>query len=104
MKRSCACGDIHNRGERCPKAQRRWIRKASSTKRGYNAEYAANRAAMIDMAWERGWPCIICTEPFNAKSEITAEHIVPLRIVRDNSLRNLAPAHYACNSSRRKHR
>lgn len=67
--------------------------------RGYDNEYDRNRKLMIEDTWRYQLPCVLCGKGFDRKSDITAEHVIPLRIARDNSRANLQPAHSSCNSA-----
>ena len=53
---------------------------------------------MIQRAWANREPCCICGGEFMSMSDITAEHLQPLRNGRNNDLANLAPAHRGCNT------
>lgn len=69
----------------------------SRQQRGYDSEYDRNRQLMIDHSWLYQLPCVLCQQGFDKKSDITAEHVIPLRVKRDNSYANLKPAHERCN-------
>lgn len=80
----------------CRNDQERLRDRPSSTKRGYDANYRAQRLKVVEAA-RRGEPCCICHEAFGYDELVTAEHIVPLRQGGTNERANLGPAHARCN-------
>src|SRR5262245_26743389 len=78
----------------------RQARRPTSAERGYTQKYRQLRAIMIAAAWANGTPCHICGQCFKRAEDISADHIVPLSRSGTNSLDNLAPSHFECNSSR----
>lgn len=64
--------------------------------------YARNRRLMIEHAWLHRLPCVRCGQPFGARSEITAEHLIPVRDGGTNELSNLGPCHDGCNKAWRR--
>jgi hypothetical protein len=55
---------------------------------------------MIERSWRNGDCCVMCGKPFASKSDISAEHLIPVRRGGTSDLDNLAPAHLACNIAR----
>lgn len=110
LRRPClGCGAIIPSGSRCPACTLAATRRTEATRpsrgqRGYGKDYQANRKIMIDRAWRNGEPCIRCGKRFRAKSEITAEHIVPKRHGGGNETENLAPCCAPCNIAWNKRR
>lgn len=54
---------------------------------------------MIEEAWQRRYPCVICGGGFERKRDITAEHVIKRKYGGSNARENLAPAHSRCNSA-----
>jgi len=85
---------------RCPACQATATanrnQRPSSSARGYDGEYQANKPIVIEQG-RRGRPCHICGKPFTARNKITVEHIKPVREGGGSELENLAPAHTWCN-------
>ena len=75
--------------------------RPSRQARGYTAEYVRNRNAIVRsvLADPANARCVLCGRGFTgcAPHEITAEHIVPLRLGGTSSKENLAAAHSWCN-------
>jgi 5-methylcytosine-specific restriction endonuclease McrA len=107
LRRPCLVCGKPSRGARCPEHRTTPVRrkppraKLPRRLRGYDAEYERNRKAMADFAWQYGMPCVLCGQGFERKSDITAEHIVPVRSGGTADPANLGPAHQKCNSAYR---
>jgi 5-methylcytosine-specific restriction endonuclease McrA len=64
--------------------------------------YYRNRKIVIDNAIREHQCCVICHGAFDKTTDITAEHLIPLRDGGSNELSNLGPAHSWCNYNYRK--
>jgi hypothetical protein len=100
LPRSCrVCGKV-GRAVCAQHDNRRPSNSRDRGKRAYSdSEYQRNRKIMIDIAWQQGRPCVKCAGPFEKKSDITAEHLVPVRSGGTGALGNLGPCHHGCNSN-----
>lgn len=99
------CGEAESKKRHAAREARR----PSARKRGYDAEYEANRTKLVaatERAMQDGYMvrCVICKAPFIQGQKITAEHIIPRRYGGSNSYSNLGPAHSGCNTAWNKSR
>lgn len=69
--------------------------------RGYNTQYDRNRLLMIEQAIAQNAPCYKCGKRFTARDQITADHVLPLRLGGTSELFNLAPCCKKCNYGHR---
>src|ERR1700744_6286410 len=96
--RKCGCVCAGSLCTDCRNDQERKRNRPSAAKRGYGAQYRANRLRVLQRA-RNGEPCCICGQKFtlNELDGVTAEHVVPLRHGGGSEEANLAPAHPRCN-------
>jgi 5-methylcytosine-specific restriction endonuclease McrA len=80
-----------------PQPPRRPDNRPSRQARGYDAEYEANRAIIVNNARAYNLPCWKCGKQFGPIETITADHRIPLRKGGTNDLDNLLPACTRCN-------
>src|SRR5215470_1935111 len=98
MNKSCRiCGRVINRGGICG-ACKPPPRKVNPV---YHApDYRRNRKLMIETSWKYARNCWLCGMPFISKTDISADHVIPIAMGGTNELDNLAPAHKICNAKR----
>lgn len=93
LPRSCACGAIHQPGQRCPTAVARWEKRRGKTTERFGSGWESISKQVIKR--DRGI-CHLCGQP----RADTADHIVPRSKGGDNHPSNLRAAHRSCNSAR----
>jgi 5-methylcytosine-specific restriction endonuclease McrA len=71
--------------------------RGSRQSRGYDAMYYRNRKIVIATAIREHQSCCICHQPFVDTTDITAEHVIPLREGGSSELSNMSAAHSSCN-------
>lgn len=101
LPRPCAVCGRPSRASRCA-VHPRERHTDSAAARGYDSAYTAERRrimAEVRTVLLAGGivPCVICRRAIASLSELSIEHVRPLRHGGDSSPANLAAAHRACN-------
>jgi len=98
LPRACLkCGVPGTSGicDRCKAAEN--ARRGPRNQRGYDRQYDQHRRRLIEITWSQHLPCYWCSQPFREKSEITADHLIPLRDGGGSEFENLVPSCARCN-------
>jgi hypothetical protein len=94
VKRSCKCGNTHDRYVACPIA----IQHHNRSNQSYSAEYKRNER-ILRQRFRIGDVCIICNTPITSIDQLSIEHVIARRNNGSDHISNLGYAHRRCNYS-----